>query len=317
MKLDKKKIKLFSSLGSRATFGLSCLDLIKDNQEKFMIVTSDVSTSAGLDRFRKMYQENYYDVGIAEQNLIGVASGLSHMGYNVFTTTFAPFQTMRCLEQIKVNAGYMRNKITMVGLASGVVLNTLGFTHCSIEDISIMKSIPGITILSPSDPAEVYKSIFAAYNHDGPVYIRLTGGANIKPVYEDDYDFVIGEPIELIRGRENTVISTGSIVSNCYQAIKDSNHDLGLINLHTLKPINELSLVKLIREKRKIYTFEEHSSIGGLASIILEIKEKYSLKFEIISTSLPDEYFSSGEYVDILSKYKLDINGIKEIVAKK
>lgn len=315
MKLDSKKIKLFSSLGSRATFGLSCLDLIKENKDKLVVLTSDVSTSAGLDRFRKTYKDNFFDVGIAEQNLIGIASGLSHMGYNVFTTTFAPFQTMRCLEQIKINAGYMKNKFTMVGLASGVVLNTLGFTHCSIEDISIMKSIPGIAILSPSDPAEVYKSVFASYKYEGPIYIRLTGSSNIKPVYEDDYDFVIGDPIEIVKGKENMILSTGSVVSNCLQAIKSSNFpNLGLTNIHTLKPINEFKLLEILKNKERVFIFEEHSKIGGLASIIFEFKVKYNLNFKIIQTSLPDEYFSSGEYHDILSRFNLDVEGIKKVI---
>ena len=317
MEIDAKKIKLFSSLGSRATFGLTCLDLVKENKENLIVLTSDVSTSAGLDRFRKMHKENFYDVGIAEQNLIGVASGLSHMGYSVLTTTFAPFQTMRCLEQIKVNAGYMRNKIIMVGLASGVILNTLGFTHCCIEDISIIRSIPGITLLSPCDPSEVYKSVFAAHYHKNPVYIRLTGGSNVKPVYQDDYDFVIGEPNELVKGDKEIIISTGSIVSNCLEVVKQlKKPGLGIINMHTLKPINEKKLFEMINDKEKIFSFEEHSEVGGLASIIRDIKEKYNLNFKLISTSLPDDYFPSGEYEDILKRYKLDINGIKETIIK-
>ena len=136
MKLDKNKTKLFSTIGSRATFGLVCLDLAKE-VENLMVLTSDVSTSAGLDRFKSKFPDKYLDVGIAEQNLIGIATGLSTGGHNVFTTTFAPFQTMRCFEQIKVNLGYMKKKVTMVGIASGVVLGTLGFTHCAIEDISL------------------------------------------------------------------------------------------------------------------------------------------------------------------------------------
>ena len=174
MKLDKSKIKLYSSIGSRATFGLVSLELIKETKN-LMILTSDVSTSAGLDRFKLKHPQNYIDVGIAEQNLIGVATGLSTCGFNVFTTTFAPFQTMRCLEQIKVNMGYMKKKVTMVGLASGIVLGNLGFTHCCIEDISVMRSIPGMTVLSPADCGEVAKCVFAAARIPGPVYIRLTG----------------------------------------------------------------------------------------------------------------------------------------------
>ena len=141
MIIDSKKIKMWSQIGPRATFGLACLDL-SDKEKELMVLTSDVSTSAGLDRYRKTLPDKYLDLGIAEQNMIGVAAGLSSEGYNVITTTFAPFQTIRCCEQIKVNIGYMKQKICMVGLASGLALGNLGFTHCCIEDIGVLRSIP-------------------------------------------------------------------------------------------------------------------------------------------------------------------------------
>ena len=172
-------------------------------------------------------------------------------------------------------------------------------------------------MLSPCDPSEVYKSVFAAHYHKNPVYIRLTGGSNVKPVYQDDYDFVIGEPNELVKGDKEIIISTGSIVSNCLEVVKQlKKPGLGIINMHTLKPINEKKLFEMINDKEKIFSFEEHSEVGGLASIIRDIKEKYNLNFKLISTSLPDDYFPSGEYEDILKRYKLDINGIKETIIK-
>ena len=125
-------------------------------------MSSDTSTSAGLDKFRKVYPDNYVEIGIAEQNMVGVAeAGISSQGIDVITTTFSPFQTLRCCEQIKVNLGYMKEKVIMVGLASGLSLGSLGFTHCSIEDIGILRSIPNITILSPADCLEVTKCIDA------------------------------------------------------------------------------------------------------------------------------------------------------------
>ena len=141
--------------------GIAALELAKQI-ENLMVLTCDVSTSAGLDRFRKTYPEKYLDLGIAEQNMIGVAAGLASENFNVITTTFAPFQTMRCCEQIKVNLGYMRQGICMVGIASGLALGTLGFTHCCIEDIGILRSIPGITIISPADSLETVKALEAA-----------------------------------------------------------------------------------------------------------------------------------------------------------
>ena len=130
--IDQKKIKTYSLIGARATFGMYALDLIKENP-KLLILSGDVSTSAGLDRFRKQYPNNYFEIGIAEQNLIGVAAGLASENFDVITTTFAPFQTLRCCEQIKVNLSYMKQKVVMIGLASGLVQGPLGYTHCITE----------------------------------------------------------------------------------------------------------------------------------------------------------------------------------------
>ena len=195
MKIDNKNSKMWSQIGPRATFGLACLNL-SDKEDNLMILTSDVSTSAGLDRYKKKFPEKYLDVGISEQNLIGVAAGLSSEGFKVVTTTFSPFQILRCCEQIKVNLGYMKHKVCLVGLASGVVLGNLGFTHCSIEDIAVLRSIPNISIISPADSGETVKALFAAINHKQSVYIRLTGSTNNPIVYNDDYNFEIGKSVK-------------------------------------------------------------------------------------------------------------------------
>ena len=147
--------------------------------------------------FRKLYPDKYLDLGIAEQNTIGIASGLASEGFQVITTTFAPFQTARCCEQIKVNLGYMKQKVCMVGLASGLVLGTLGYTHCSIEDIGILRSIPNIQIVSPADSTETVKAVQAALKSKKSTYIRLTGSSNNPAVYKSDYKFTIGKSIKL------------------------------------------------------------------------------------------------------------------------
>ena len=161
MNINKNNIKKWSVIGQRATFGLAALDIAEHNKN-LIVITSDVSTSAGLDRFRKKFEHQYIDVGIAEQNLIGVAAGLSSEGYDVVTTTFSPFQILRCCEQIKMNLGYMQHKVCMVGLASGLSLGSLGYSHCSIEDIGILRSIPNIDIISPADGLETIKTLNAA-----------------------------------------------------------------------------------------------------------------------------------------------------------
>ena len=194
MNINDRNIKIWSTIGSRATLGIAALELAKEI-ENLIILTCDVSTSAGLDRFRKIYPDKYLDLGIAEQNMIGVAAGLASENFNVITTTFAPFQTIRCCEQIKVNIGYMRQKICMVGIASGLALGTLGYTHCCIEDVGILRTIPGIAIISPADSLETVKALEAAIKFDSPTYIRLTGSSNNPIVYKEDYKFEIGKSI--------------------------------------------------------------------------------------------------------------------------
>ena len=195
MNINDRNIKVWSTIGARATFGVAALELAKDI-DNLMVLTCDVSTSAGLDRFRKTYPNKYLDVGIAEQNMIGIAAGLASENFNVITTTFAPFQTMRCCEQIKVNLGYMKQRICMVGIASGLALGTLGYTHCCIEDVGILRSIPGITIISPADSLETVKALEAAVKSESPSYLRLTGSSNNPIVYNKDYKFEIGKSLE-------------------------------------------------------------------------------------------------------------------------
>ena len=169
MIIKDRDIKMWSTIGARATVGIAALELAKQI-DNLMVLTCDVSTSAGLDRYRKTFPEKYLDLGIAEQNMIGVAAGLASENFKVLTSTFAPFQTMRCREQIKVNLGYIRQKICMVGIASGLALGTLGYTHCCIEDIGILRSIPGITIISPADSLETVKALEAAVNSENSCY---------------------------------------------------------------------------------------------------------------------------------------------------
>jgi transketolase len=203
--------------------------------------------------------------------MMGIAAGLASEGVKVITSTFAPFQTMRCCEQIKVNLGYMRHKVCMVGLASGVVLGTLGYTHCSIEDVAVMRSIPGITVISPADCVETVKATLAAVDHKESVYIRLTGGAKNPPVYSEDYDFEIGKANILREGNDVTIIAAGTMV---YESLKvaDILHERGIsatvVNMHTIKPIDTSVIEKVCKFSKLVVTVEEHSTIGGLGSAV-------------------------------------------------
>ena len=216
MEINESSIKIWSRIGSRATFGMVAMEL-GSQIDDLVILTGDTSTSAGLQRFKSSFPEKFIDVGISEQNMIGIAAGLASEGTTVFTSTFAPFQTMRCCEQIKVNLGYMRHKVCMVGLASGVVLGTLGYTHCCIEDVSVMRSIPNITVISPADCCETVKATIASVYHEESVYIRLTGEAKNPSVYKEDYNFEIGKAVTLREGSDISIIASGTMV---YEALK-------------------------------------------------------------------------------------------------
>jgi len=302
MDFTERNLKTWSRIGSRATFGVIALELAQSIDD-LIIVTSDVSTSAGLDRFKSKFPEKYLDVGIAEQNLIGIAAGLASEKYKVITTTFAPFQTFRCCEQIKVNLGYMKHQVCMVGLASGVVLGTLGYTHCCIEDIAIMRSIPNITVLSPADCGETAKALLAAVKHDKSVYIRLTGGSKAPMVYTEDYEFVIGQAVTFSRGKDVTVIATGPMVHESIGAIellRENGVDAGLVNMHTIKPLDEKVIKAASEESRLLVTVEEHSIVGGLGSAVAETLARLNGRSPLLTLGLPDHYEYSGEYRDIL-----------------
>jgi transketolase len=298
-----KKINFYSSIGMRASFGMIMLEFVQKDKN-IIVLTSDVSTSAGLDRFRKQYKENYLEIGISEQNMIGVAAGLSNEGFRVFTSTFSPFQTLRCLEQIKVNLGYMNIKICMVGLASGLVLGNLGYTHCSVEDVGALRSIPNIDILTPCDGLELEKCLTAFNKSNNSMYIRLTGGAPLKKIYNKNFKFKIGEPERIRKGKKIILFSSGAIldeVLNASEILKKNKIFPTIINIHSLKPINKKSVLNFLKGHRFVMTIEEHNILGGLGSIISEIIAESGKGYKLVRLGVKDTYSKSGSY-DYLKK---------------
>ena len=319
MQINESNVKIWSRIGSRATFGMAALEL-GEKFEELMIISGDTSTSAGLERFKKTYPEKYLDVGIAEQNMIGVAAGLSSEGLKVITTTFSPFQTMRCCEQIKVNLGYMNHKVCMVGLASGLVLGMLGYTHCCIEDVGIMRSIPGITIISPADCCATYKSIIAAVDHHQSTYIRLTGGSPNPPVYSDDFEFIIGKANVLREGSDISIFASGTMVKHALEAanlLDAEKINTSVIDMHTIKPIDSGVIEKFSKATRLIVTLEEHNVIGGLGSAVSEYLCTLGKKPPLLSIGIQDEYGPSGEYKYLLEKKNLLPDQIAKRISKK
>ena len=313
MIINDRNIKVWSTIGARATVGIAALELARQI-DNLMVLTCDVSTSAGLDRFRKTFPEKYLDLGIAEQNMIGVAAGLASENFNVITTTFAPFQTMRCCEQIKVNLGYMRQKICMVGIASGLALGTLGYTHCCIEDVGILRSIPGITIISPADSLETVKALEAAVKSENPSYLRLTGSSNNPIVYSKDYEFKIGKSITLREGKDVVIFSSGAMVYQSLEAAKIlelKKISSKVINMHTIKPIDKLAIEEAC-EAKLIVSIEEHNVIGGLGSAISEYKSSLKQSPKQLFLGIKDTYSKGGNYKFLKEKHRLTPEKIVE-----
>ena len=297
---------MWSTIGQRATFGIAALELAKE-MSNLMVLTCDVSTSAGLDRFRKTFPDKYLDLGIAEQNMIGVAAGLSSEGYNVVTTTFAPFQTMRCCEQIKVNIGYMKQKVCMVGIGSGLALGTLGYTHCCIEDVGSMRSIPGIDIVSPADSLETVKALEASVKSKNSTYIRLTGASNNPIIYSKNYAFEIGKSIQLKEGKDVTIFCNGSVTNNCLEAAKileSKKISTKVINMHTIKPIDKKAIDDSC-DSKLIVSVEEHNIFGGLGSSIAEYKSSLKSTPKQIFIGINDKYSKGGSYKFLQEKHGL------------
>ena len=273
-----------------------------------MMVTGDLGDSSGLARFKNTFPDRFINVGIAEQNMIGVAAGLAKEGYNVFATSFGPFITLRSGEQVRMNLGYMELNVKAVAIGSGLSMAFLGNSHYGLEDAAVMRSIPNLTVVSPADCAEIVKVVHAAAEFDGPMYIRLTGAVGNPPVYTEEYDFEIGKSVTLRKGSDISIFATGSMVYESLEAAKILDN-LGIsatvINTHTLKPFDYSEVDKAISSSKIIITVEEHSIIGGLGSIVAEYKAKFTNSPAQLILGLPDKFGKTAEYSYLLDKYRL------------
>ena len=320
IEFNSKNAKRWARLGERPMFGMSVLELAKEN-ENIIAVVADVVSSAGLSRMKEELPEQIIDVGIAEQNMMGIAAGLASEGYDVLTATFAPFQSMRCLEQIRVNLGYMGMKVTMAGLASGMAYGELGFTHCCIEDSAILRSIPNIAVVIPADCMEVGKAVETAIKYPKSVYIRLMNKTNIPIVYTDDYTFEIGKANVLTQGDDIAIIAAGTMVSQSLKAaefLKDHGVYATVVNMHTLKPLDTEVLSNLIKANYKlIVTVEEHNIIGGLGSATAEYLVTQKNIPPVMMIGINDFYPHAGSYEYLLEKNGLSAEQIAERIKSK
>lgn len=315
MVFGEKEAKQWSRMGPRAMFGQFMLNIAEKNEE-LIVLSAGLRRSSGLERFKSKYPKKYMDIGISEQNLIGVAAGLAKEGHKVFVTSFAPFLSMRASEQIRMNLGYMKHPVNVVALGSGLSMSYLGNSHFGLEDIAIMRSIPNLNISSPADCSEMGKMLDDyAFNSHGPSYIRLTGIPGYPAVYENNYDYKFGEPVTLKSGKDLLILSTGSMVAQSLITINilsENGINAELINIHTLKPFST-NIVNKLKLFNHVVTIEEHSIIGGLNSIIAEKIASNYLKTHLLSVALPDAFGPTGTY-----SYLLDYHGLtgKKIAQK-
>lgn len=317
--LTEKSAKQWSRLGPRAIYGLAMLHLVQEN-ERVYALSADLGTSSGLQRLVNQHPDRYINTGIAEQNLIGVSAGFAKMGLIPFASSFAPFVTARCLDQIRMNLGYMDLNVKLVGLGSGISMGYLGASHYGAEDISLLRAIPNITIVSPADCGELYKAVFAAAEYDGPVYIRLTGEPGMPVVYGSDFEYMIGKPIVLKEGGDILIIATGSMVSSAL-SVADEMETKGIgsavIDQHTIKPFDANALKEHSEGKKLIVSMEEHSLIGGLGSAVAEYMADNNVNIPLLRIGMDDVYVKAGSYPYVKKEYHMDNESIISRIEKK
>lgn len=318
MDYNRVQLRTWSMLGKRGTFGYVLTELapIYDN---LIAISADFARSSGLERFSKAYSEKFINVGIAEQNLIGIASGLASEGYNVFATSFAAFITTRSYEMIKMHCGYMKHNIKVVGLAAGFGVQQQGNSHYGLDDLCLMRAIPNLTIISPADSTEVVKATEALLNFDGPVYLRLCGEANDPMVYKADYEFEIGKAITLREGKDVTIIATGTMVYQSLQAAKklaEQGIECTVVDMHTVKPIDD-DIIRITCSKTAlVVSVEEGFVSGGLGCAVAEsmMKQNICKPMEMIGLK---EFPHAGSYKFMLEQTGLNVDKIAESIKTK
>lgn len=319
LEINPKNTLMWSRLGSCGAFGAAAMELAK-NDETLAILTADLCFYSGLSRVQQEFPEKIYNVGIAEQNMVGVAAGMAKEGMNVFATTYATFATTRCCDQVRVNMGYMQLPVKLIGLTAGLCVGILGGTHISCEDMAIMRSIPNIVVLSPADCTETVKATLVAAKLDKPVYIRLTGAMGNPIVYKDDYDFEIGKAIKLRDyGNDITIIATGTMVSKSLKIadkLNDEKIHCSVYDMHTIKPLDK-DAVKQVLGSKLIVTIEEHSVIGGLGSAVAEEIARYTEKQNFLSLGITDSFAHAADYNYLLKSYGLDDDSLYQSVSEK
>ena len=298
-------------IATRDSYGNALVELGK-KYENLVVLDADLAGATKTGIFQKAFPERHIDCGIAESNMMGIAAGLSTTGKVPFASTFAMFAAGRAYEQVRNSIGYPHLNVKIGATHAGISVGEDGATHQCNEDMALMRTIPGMVILNPSDDVEARAAVEAAYLHDGPVYLRF--GRLAVPVINDnpDYKFEIGKGIVLREGKDVTIFATGLCVNETLLAaekLAEDGIDAKVVNIHTIKPLDEELVVKSVQETGKVVTVEEHSVIGGLGGAVAEVlSEKAPTK--MLRIGINDVFGESGPAVKLLEKYGIDAAGI-------
>ena len=296
---------------TRISYGEALVKYGKD--ENIVVLDADLSKSTKTDGFKKTYPERFVNMGIAEGNMMAVAAGLASCGKTVFASSFAMFAAGRAFEQIRNSIGYPHLNVKIGATHAGISVGEDGATHQCLEDIGIMRTIPGMVILNPADATESRLAVKAAIEHDGPVYLRF-GRLAVPTIFGDDYKFEIGKGVELVEGTDVTIIGTGLLVPAAMEAaeiLKEQGISARVINMATIKPIDKDIIIKAAKETGAIVTAEEHNVMGGLGSAVAEVLCE-SCPVPMLRVGTQDVFGKSGKPNTLLEMYGLDAKTIVE-----
>ncbi len=292
---------------------------VAEKKENVSVLTADLSRFSGLERCAAKYPDKFYNVGIAEQNMVGIAAGMAMEGVQAYITTYAPFVTYRCADQVRHLMGNMNLNIKAVGSSAGLTSGWSGTALLSINDIAFMRSIPNMTVLSPADCSEAIKMMTAMSEIDGPCYLRLCGTTAIPVVYKEDYEFRIGKAVTLQKGSKIALIATGvNIVDESLKAAKSYEEETGVkptvVNLHTIKPLDRECIEALGDTHELIVTVEEHSIIGGMGSAVAEVLSQKRGAARQVFIGIKDENCKMGSRAFMLGQVGLCAEDIFRVI---
>lgn len=298
-------------IATRESYGNALVEL-GQKHDNLYVLDADLAAATKTGIFKKAFPERHIDCGIAESNMMGIAAGLATTGKVPFASTFAMFAAGRAFEQVRNSIGYPHLNVKIGATHAGISVGEDGATHQCNEDIALMRTIPGMVVINPSDDVEAKAAVEAAYEHDGPVYMRF--GRLAVPVINDrpDYKFEIGKGVVLREGKDVTIVATGLCVSESLAAadmLAADGIDAKVVNIHTIKPLDEELIVASAKETGKVVTVEEHSVIGGLGSAVCDaLCENYPTT--VLKIGVNDVFGESGPAVELIKKYGLDAASI-------